>query len=147
MYIMDCIPNTEALEKCTKRCLKCHLVHMEIYSKLLQPSGIHCVQPACYLEVGSAQAYMKLNEVSAECMTDRSFPRGQTLLVIFHSRTPPRVISLMMVACLVHNCSLGARRIEEVMTINTEQTWSLVHLVCIKMDISSTRLCYLWIIS
>lgn len=95
-----------------KGCLKCRMVHKESGSTMLQTPRIQCVQPRCYFEVGSTQAYLKLKVVDGaviymfehrnnwdwelpihfkrppasiwECITDRRFPQDQNLLMIFH---------------------------------------------------------------
>lgn len=48
-----------------KGCLKRHIAHRDIKSKMLQPPALLCVQPTCYCVVGYDQTYLKLNEVSA----------------------------------------------------------------------------------
>ncbi|XBI22581.1 hypothetical protein VPH35_063585 [Triticum aestivum] len=134
----------QALEKCDcehlistgacnlftdKGCLRCHMVHKENDSIVLQTSRIQCVQPRYYFEVGSTEAYLKLKEVDVavtymfelrnswdwellthfnrppdpasiwECITGRSFPRDQILLMIFHPWPPTHVTYLMGVCC------------------------------------------------
>ncbi|KAF7101704.1 hypothetical protein CFC21_102953 [Triticum aestivum] len=112
-----------------KGCLKRHMVHEENDSIVVQTSRIQCVQPRCYLEVGSTQAYLKLKEVDVavtymfelrnnsdwellthfnrppdpasiwECITGRSFPRDQILLMIFHPWPPTHVTYLIKFCC------------------------------------------------
>lgn len=43
-------------------CLECHIIHREVDSKLLLPSGARCEKPTSYFEFGSAEAYLDLNE-------------------------------------------------------------------------------------
>ena len=110
-----------------KGCLKCRMVHKESGSTMLQTPRIQCVQPRCYFEVGSTQAYLKLKVVDGaviymfehrnnwdwelpihfkrppasiwECITDRRFPQDQILLMIFHSWPPTHFTYLMGVCC------------------------------------------------
>ncbi|KAM3386639.1 hypothetical protein ACQJBY_009915 [Aegilops geniculata] len=112
-----------------KGCLKCDTVQEESDSIVLQTSMIQCVQPRYYFEVGSTQAYLKLKEVDVavtymfelrnnwdwelltrfncppdpasiwECITGRTFPWNQILLIIFHPWPPTHVTCLMGVCC------------------------------------------------